>query len=79
MNAYMAEEIIAEEKKIKCCEQMFLSCIVQYFTGEIKQVPSGIIQTRDKTQIIKAYIYLHNKWVSDCVSTMYSSYFIILL
>jgi len=44
MNAYMVEEIIAEEK-IKCCKQMFLSCIVQYFTGKIKQVPSGIIQT----------------------------------
>lgn len=41
------------------------------FTGEIKQVRSGIIQARDKTQIIKAYI--HNKWISNCVSTMYSS------
>jgi len=67
MNAYMAEEIIAEEKKIKCCEQMFLSCIVQYFTGEIKQVPSGIIQTRDKTQIIKAkYTYIINGSVIAC-------------
>jgi len=56
MNAYMAEEIIAEKKKIKCYEQMFLSCIVQYFTGKIKQVPSRIIQTRDKTQIIKTNI-----------------------